>query len=253
MEKLVFEEFASCFGPWADRFRPFIESKEMYDIYEKLKSDARYPDGRQKEIIVPSSDNTFRSFSTCNPGNLKTIWYMMDPYAKRYKNKALQATGIAMDCSNSPDGKLQPSLEKFYEGIEDDLGIKVEYSPSLEYLQNQGVMLTNTDLTCKLNKTGSHSGLWEPFNKFFLEEVMYGFTGIIYVLAGKESHRMEKHINPLGNYIIKLEHPVSASYKNSKWNHNKVFSTINRIIKENNNETIYWNKKDWINNNQPPF
>jgi len=212
----------------------------MFNIYQKLKKDA------QREIIVPKSDSTFKAFATSNPDNIKTIWYMMDPYPKRYKNKIPQATGIAIDCSNTPDGTLQPSLEKFYEGMEDNLGYKVQRSPSLQYLQQQGVMMLNTDLTCKLNKTGSHEGLWEPFQKFFLEEIMGGYSGIIYVLAGKESSRVEKFINPLGNYIIKLEHPVAASYKHVMWKHNKVFTLINKILKENTGETIIWNEKEII-------
>ena len=61
----------------------------------------------------------------------------------------------------------KPSLELFYKGIENDLDMKVDKSPSLLYLQDQGVMMLNTDLTCKLNKTASHKKLWEPFQKFF--------------------------------------------------------------------------------------
>lgn len=177
----------------------------------------------------------------------------MDPYAKRYRNRENQAVGIAMSCDNSPDGKLQPSLEKFYEGMEADLKTTVEYNKSLEYLCNQGVMMTNTDLTCKLNKTGSHERLWEPFQKFFLQEIMGHYTGIVYVLSGKASHRMERYITPVGNYILKIEHPVAASYKNTLWDCQKVFTKTNRILQENKGEKILWNRKDWEAENQPPF
>lgn len=245
--KLNYDDFCGMFGLWGELFMPFIESEEMYDIYQKLKEDAK------KEIIVPDSDNVFRAFSCTDPKDIKSIWYMMDPYPKRYRNRAFQATGIAMDCSNAPDGKLQPSLEKFYEGIEKDLGKRVEWSPNLEYLLHQGVMLTNTDLTCKLNKSGSHRKLWEPFQKYFLEEVMGSYSGIIYVLAGKESHRMEKFIMPVGNYIFKIDHPVTASYSNTDWDCKNVFTKINRLLRENNNEHIWWDKRDWEENNEPPF
>lgn len=247
MEILSFEEFAPLFGPWADLFRPFIESKAMFDIYARLKSDA------QKEIIVPKSENVFRTFATSHPDNVKSIWYLMDPYPKRYKTRVPHATGIAMDCSNSPDGKMQPSLEKFYDGLSKDIGKEVERSLSLEYLNNQGVMMLNTDLTCKLAKTGSHDKVWEPFQKFFLEEIMGQKTGIIYVLAGKNSHRMEKFITPIGNYILKVDHPVTASYKNTDWDTKNVFSLTNKILKENKGKTIFWDKKEWDYENEPPF
>lgn len=242
-----FNEFAPLFGSWADRFKPFIESQEMFNIYQRLKADS------QKEKVVPSSENVFRAFQTSSPNNLRVIIYAMDPYAKRYKNKAYQATGIALDNSNSPDGELQPSLELFYKGIENDLDIKVDRSISLQYLQDQGVMFLNTDLTCKLNKTGSHKKLWEPFQKFFLEEIMFGITGIIYILAGDESKRMERYINPLGNYIFKVEHPVAASYSNREWNHQNIFKKINKILKENNNFSIEWDNKKYQELLKPPF
>lgn len=250
---LNYEEFAGKFGAWADRFKPFIESKEMYDIFQKLKEDAWTPEGKRKELICPDSSNTFRAFATTVPDNIRTIWYLMDPYPRRYKGGIMQATGIAMDCSNSPDGKIQPSLEKFYASMGKDIGKKVLESNDLTYLHDQGVMLLNTDLTCKLNKTGSHEKLWEPFQKFFLEEIMGCFTGIVYVLAGKASHRMEKFINPLGNYIFKIEHPAAASHGDRDWDCQKIFTKTNKIIEQNIGKefTIKWDKKDW--DEEPPF
>lgn len=246
-KKLSFESFAPLFGEWADRFKPFIESENMFDIYKKLKEDSKI------EKIVPNSENTFRAFLTCSPKNIKVIFYMMDPYPKRYKDKTYQATGIALDNSNSPDGELQPSLDLFYKGIENDLNINIQKYPSLMYLQEQGVMFINTDLTCKLNKTSSHKKLWEPFQKFFLEEIMYSFTGIIYVLCGEESKRLEKYINPLGNYIFKIEHPVAASYSKREWNHQNIFRKINKILKENNNFSIEWDNKKYQEAIKIPF
>src|SRR5687768_16323127 len=193
--KLDYEEFRPLLGTWAEKFKSFIEGPEMYEIYQKLKND---PD-----IIVPKSDNVFRAFQECDWRNIKSIWYLMDPYPKRYKGGINRATGIAMDCSNSPDGNLQPSLEKFYDAMSKELGHKVVYSPKLDYLHHQGVMLLNTDLTCKLAKTGSHEGLWEPFQKFLLEEIMREIPGVVYVLAGKASHRMEKYISPFER-ILKI-------------------------------------------------
>lgn len=160
-----------------------------------------------------------------------------------------------MDCSNSPDGKMQPSLEKFYDTLSKDLGHKVDYNLSLEYLCNQGVMMTNTDLTCKLNKTSSHEKLWEPFQKFFLEEIMGAYTGIIYVLSGKASERMEKFINPLGNYIFKIEHPAAASHKNTDWDADNIFNKTNKLLKENLGPEfiIHWDKKEFDKSIESPF
>jgi uracil DNA glycosylase len=233
---MKYEEFEPLFGDWAPKFREFIEGQEMYDIYQKIKKDAL------KEYIVPTSDNVFKVFQKTNPNNIKNIWYLMDPYSKSYKNKEYQATGIALDCFNSPDDKLQPSLDIFYDGIDKNLNIKCKREKDLQYLLNQGVMLLNTDLTCKLNKTGSHAGLWEPFHKFFLEKVMYGTVGIPYVLSGNESKRLKKYINPLGNYIFEIEHPAAASRKQVDWNHKNIFSSINNLL----TNKIIWDYQEYI-------
>lgn len=245
--KLNYESFAPKFGNWAFKFKPFIEGKEMWDIYQKIKKD------RQYEIICPEHKNTFRAFSITEPWDVKVIFYLQDPYPRKYKDGSLQATGIAMDCTNSKTGYLQPSLEKWYETIDKELDIKVKRSPDLSYLLQQGIMLLNSEFTCKLNKTESHEGLWAPFQKFFLEEVMYGTTGIIYVLCGKSSHKLERYINPLGNYIFKIEHPSYAAKTGADWETGGIFTTINRLLKENNNEKIFWNKKDWEEYIDPPF
>lgn len=261
MEKLDFESFRGKFGEWADKFKPFIESKEMWDIMQKIKDDAFEErvdkDGNKfivrKEYIVPDSKDTFRAFATIRPCDLKVVFILMDPYPRRYKDGQYQATGIAMDCSNSPDGKIQPSLRFFYEAIERELGKKINRSNSLEYLHEQGVMMYNSDLTCKLNKTESHSGLWAPFQKFFLEEVMYGTTGIIYVLCGKSSQKLKRYINLLGNYVFELTHPSSAQYGAGEWDSKGIFKKINKILKENNDTVIHWDKAEWDEYKTPPF
>lgn len=255
-EKLDFESFKPKFGVWADKFKPFIESKAMWDIMQKVKQDAMKVYDKEKGVyigVVPKSSDTFRAFATTRPGDVKVIFILMDPYPRRYKDGSFQATGIAMDCSNSPDGKLQPSLEFFYDAMDRELSKKVERSKSLEYLHEQGVMMYNSDLTCKLGKTESHAGVWREFQKYFLGEVMYGTTGIIYVLCGDASHKLERFINPLGNYIFKLTHPSSAQYGSGVWDSKGIFMKINNILKDNNDFEIMWDKRDWDEFSTPPF
>ena len=263
-QKMKYDKFREKFDSWAEKFKPFIEGKEFWDIYQVLKADT------QKEMIVPKREETFRAFTECRAGDLRVLFYLQDPYTRLYKDGTPQACGIAMDCRNSPDGKLQPSLELWYDAIDrflEDEKYPEGYSridnprkclrtPNLGYLHEQGVMLLNTDLTCKKEKTGSHEGLWKPFQKYFLQEVMTSYTGIIYVLCGKSSHGMEKFINPLGNYIFKLEHPAAAAHRGDNiWRDQNIFSKINRILVDNYGKhyKIWWDKKDWEFYKDPPF
>lgn len=251
-EKMNFEEFSPLFGAWAERFKPFIESKEFYDIYQRVKSDA------QRERIFPSSDKVFRVFQMTKFEDIKVVMYLGDPYPRLYKGGIPQATGIPMDCGNSPDGKLQPSLENFYRAMDIEFNDTVRRSKTLEYLLEQGVLLMNTDLTVKINKSSSHEGVWAEFQKYFLQEVMFGTTGIIYVLLGDVSRALEKYINPLGNYILggkkdKIDHPVAASYHGGDWESKGLFTKINKILKVNNNEEIYWDRSVYEAVKELPF
>jgi uracil DNA glycosylase len=251
-EQLEFQSFKEKLGSWSDRFHPFIESRPMWDIMQRIKKDSL------EDVVVPKSSDLFRAFSTTPMNWTTVIFYLMDPYPRKYSNGTFQATGIAMDCSNSPDGKIQPSLLKWYDALSNSMDEKVNYSPSLEYLHEQGVMLLNTDLTCKLNKTASHEGLWEPFQQYLLEDILGSKKDIIYVLCGKASLRMKKYINPFCK-IFELSHPAAASYAGTDWDCQDIFNTINKIITENKIATgnrascIMWDKNEWDKYKKAPF
>ncbi len=249
-KKLDWEEFKGFFHKsWHNRIKKAIESDWMYDIYERLKSDSK------KERILPSSDNTFKSFEFTDFNKIKVVMVLLDPYPRLYKTGEEQATGIPMDCSNTPDGKLQPSLDLFYNAIEKSLSKKVLRDKSLKYLLDQGVFLINSELTVKKNKTGSHEGLWAPFHKYLFEEIFSGTNGIIYILAGKQNQKIEKYINSLGNYIWHIEHPAAAAHKNADWDFQDIFLQSNKIICSNNGPLykILWDKKDYDLKDELPF
>lgn len=251
--RMVYEDFAPLFGAWAEKFKPFIEGEEMFKIYQRIKADA------ERERIFPSFENVFKVFQLTKMEDIKVVIYLGDPYPRTYKGGIIpQATGIPMSCDNSPDGKLQPSLENFYNAMNAELETKVRRSKSLEYLLEQGVLLMNTDLTVKANKTGSHEGLWAPFQQYFLQEVMFGTTGIIYALLGDSSRAVEGYINPLGNYILggkkdKIDHPVAASYHGGEWDSKGLFTKINKILRSNKHGEIYWDRALLEAINELPF
>lgn len=247
-KKLDWDEFRPLFHQsWHTVMKKAVESEWMYDIYQKIKESAR------TERILPDSDNTFRSFEYCNLKDVKVVMILLDPYPRLYKDGTPQATGIPMDCSNSPDGKLQPSLDVFYDALDKSLGKKVERSKSLQYLLQQGVLLLNSELTVKKNKTGSMEGLWAPFHKFLYEQALYSYTGTVYILAGAASQKLEKYINPLGNYIFPVEHPAAAAHKSTDWDYKDIFNRTNKLLESNNGPLakIHWDKADWDSKSLP--
>lgn len=217
-----------------NKIKPFIESKECDKIYSHLKERSR-----KGVKIAPNSDLTWRLFKEIPLGEIKVIICGMDPYNKFIGGRSI-ADGISMSCSVTE--KLQPSLEKFYEGIENELhnGLNVNYykNPDLMYLVKQGVFLMNAALTVEKDKPGSHISLWEPFMKYFFENVV-GYTGIPVLFLGKEASKLERYVTPF-THIFHLSHPASASYNNGEWETEGVFKKINQIIYENNGYKVTW-------------
>lgn len=232
--KLNWESFAPLFGTWANRFKPFFDSGGFDPIYDKLKRDSL-----RGKRVAPLSSNVFRCFSETPIDNVKVVIVGMCPY-HTFLNGYPIADGLLMGCSVT--GRLQPSLTKFYEALEKDVGrglsLTMVKNPDVSYLAEQGVLLLNAALTVEAGKPGSHNDIWEPFMKFLFEEVLLT-TGIPVVLLGKEAQKIKRYIMPF-TWIFELSHPASASYNNIDWDSQGVFTSVDKIIKETNNNSIQW-------------
>lgn len=223
---------------WHAKMKPFIESEECDNIYKFLKTESQ----RGKKI-APSSSATFRCFKETPLNELKVVMIGMCPYHTFVSGEPV-ADGLLMGCSVT--NKLQPSLEKFYEGVEQELydGLNLRYTktPDVSYLAKQGVLMFNAALTTEMNKAGSHIQLWEPFTKYVLEEVISD-AGVPIVFLGKDAARYKKYTNPFA-WTFTLSHPASASYKQSDWDTEGVFGKVNKVLKDNNNYSIMWLYED---------
>lgn len=233
VQKLNWDKFKDKFHvSWHPYIKGIVESEEVYNIYQQLK--------KQKSkgfIIAPHYEDTFRSFEI-DLDRLKVVIMAMSPYPQ-VENGTYKANVIAIDCRNY--GGISPSLAKLYEGIEDDLydGMCLSCereNVSLQYLIDQGVMLTNTSLTCTKDSPDVHNGLWKPFWKQVFEKIFFQRTGLIFILMGKNAEQIGEYTNPVGHHILKCEHPVKSSYERRKMKHNNVFSQSNKLLEEMNGE-----------------
>jgi uracil DNA glycosylase len=237
-----FDKFKECFHEsWHNKIQPFIESEECDKIYAYLKKEVRR--GKQ---IAPLSSNIYRCFLETPLTDLKVIMVGMCPY-HTLRNGSPVADGLLMGCSST--GILQPSLEQFYGGVEIELynGLNLHYTknPDVSYLAKQGVLMFNAALSTEINKAGSHTSLWEPFVKYFFEDVV-GTEGAPIILLGKEASKCKKYIQPF-KWVFEISHPASASYKGLEWDTEGTFGKVNKILKDNNNHSITWLDEE------PPF
>jgi uracil-DNA glycosylase len=230
-----FEKFKESFHEsWHNKMQPFIESEECDAIYKFLKAESQ----RGKKI-APLSSNVYRCFAETPLDDVKVIMLGMCPY-HTLKSGNPVADGLLMGCRNTME--LQPSLKQFYDAIETELyeglTLNAYKDPDVTHLAKKGVLMLNAALTTEINKAGSHIELWEPFTKYLFEHVLT-HSGAPVVFLGKEAAKYEKYANPF-TWSFKLSHPASASYKNTQWDTEGVFTKVNKILKENNNFTIEW-------------
>ncbi len=236
------EKFRPLLGElWFPYFKEFIASSKMDAIYSFLKAES------SKGIkICPESGDVFNVFKEVNPKELKIVLIGQNPYHQLVKGVPI-ASGIAFDCRRT--GKLQPSLQYFYDEVErkmyeEGMCIECMKNPDLSYLGRQGVMMMNADLTVQANKADSHLGIWEEFQKFFIQQVINAyFPGMIFILAGRQAQRLEKYIDTKRNYIFKCSHPASAAHRGDlQWNAGTMFQDVGKLIIDNYGhlERIFW-------------
>ena len=229
------ESFKHRFHPsWHARMKPFIESKECDDIYAFLKSEAK----RGKKI-APSSDNVWRCFLETPMNEIKAVLVGMCPY-HTFKNDVAVADGLLMGCSITE--QVQPTLQQFYRGIEKDvydgLNLNMNENPDVSFLAHQGVLMLNSALTTEKDKAGSHIEIWQPFMKFLFENIINDL-GVPIIFLGKDAARCKKYTGIFA-HVFELSHPASASYKGTDWDTEGTFKKVNKIIWENNGDTLVW-------------
>jgi uracil-DNA glycosylase len=236
---MLWDKFKDHFHEsWHDVMRPFIESEECDAIYEHLKTESR----RGKKI-APLSSVTYKCFKVTPLNEMKVVVLGMCPYHTQLNGLPV-ADGLLMGCSVTD--KLQPSLEQFYNAVEKDcykgLNLKYKKTPNVEYLAEQGVLMLNAALTTEINKAGSHLKIWEPFIKYVFENAIAP-SRVPVVFLGKEASKFKRYMPPL-TWSFELSHPASASYKNTDWDSEGVFTKVNRVLLDEKKTQIYWLDED---------
>ena len=233
---MEFESFKNLIHEsWWGKLKPFIESESCDKIYAYLKKESK-----RGKINCPLASNVWKAFLLTPYDDVKCILIGMSPYHTLYKGAPI-ADGILMSCSIT--GRLQPSLDKFYQGMFDELGLDAKTTPrepDLSFLASQGVLMLNTSLTCEAMKPGSHNIIWTDFMKYLFEEVLLT-TGIPVVFLGKESTKVERYLSPF-TWVIKVAHPAAASYSGGDWQSEGLFTQVNKILQGNNGTEIQWYK-----------
>lgn len=211
------------FGSWVK----CIDKDESFKIIKLLSMDSNY---------TPSLMKVFNAFKACPYSKFRVLFLGQDPYPQEGV-----ATGLAF--ANSSDTQtLSPSLNIIKSSLE-CLEIphkNIIFAPSLEEWAEQGVLLLNASLTCKINKPGSHQLLWRIWMVHTLTRIGEYNTGLVCVLFGNAAQEYEKYLGP-NQHIIKVEHPAYLARTNQMLDPT-IWTRINDILYKQNGETIKWYK-----------
>lgn len=238
-------KLAAQLGDWKCLY-PFFEGPEWVALKNAIKPDI--------EKVSPVIDKWFRAYTACQYKDLKVVFMGLCPYhtVDTY-TKALVADGLAF--STVQKHNTPPSLFKVYKGIEADLynGINLEMERHLEldFLANQGVLLTNVALTTILGTAAYHTKVWEPFTKFLINTLNKNNKDLIFVGFGVPACKTLQQVDQSIHTVIELEHPAASAYESRDWKHEKVFSRINDILRSQNKTEILWDK--YLVNMEVPF
>jgi uracil-DNA glycosylase len=213
------------FGDWSK----VVDLHEADRIIRKLSAS--------NHVICPQLKDIFRAFTLCPLNSLRAVLIGQDPYPQRGI-----ATGLAFANSpDTPDTKLSPSLEILKESVINYTipHRTINFDPSLEKWEAQGVLLLNSALSCELGRVGSHTLLWRPFMKSLLTNLSKYRTGIVYLLMGTQAQTLEPYINRQFNYVVRIRHPSWYARQKQRMP-SDIWQEINSILIGQNGYGIEW-------------
>ena len=186
-------------------------------------------------IICPQLKDIFKAFTLCSLNNLRVVVIGQDPYPQRGV-----ATGLAF--ANSSDTiQLSPSLEILKESVINYTipHRTINFDPSLEKWEAQGVLLLNSALSCELGRVGSHTLMWRPFMKSLLTNLSCYHTGLVYLLMGTQAQTLEPYINKQFNHVVRIRHPSWYARQKQRMP-SDIWQEINSILIGQNGYGIEW-------------
>ena len=221
------------FGDWSK----VVDLTEADKIIRKLSAS--------KTVICPQLKDIFKAFRLCPLNSLRVVLLGLDPYNNIKGGKPV-ATGIAFaNTSDTQEKDYSPSLEVLRESVINYTvpHRTVNFDPSLEKWEEQGVLLLNSALSCEVGRVGSHTLLWRPFIKSLLINLSKYHTGIVYVLMGTVAQSFEPYINKQFNHVIRIRHPSWYARQRQRMP-SDIWEEINSILIGLNGSGIEWYKED---------
>ncbi len=210
---------------WAE----ILEAEFQKDYYKKL--DQFIQKEYQEKVIFPIKEEIFNAFKLCSFSNAKVIILGQDPY-----HNINQAHGLAFSVLKG--NKVPPSLKNIYKELFSDLGIVAPDHGELTKWAEEGILLLNTILTVEQHKPLAHRKKgWEIFTDSIIGHLNKDNRPKVFVLWGNNAIAKKPLITNNNHLILTSSHPSPFSARYTFFG-SKVFSKINKFLRETNQDEI---------------
>lgn len=238
--KFTIYEMVKTFVPegWETLFKDADE--ELYNVSNLIEEEIA-----KGYRIVPDKEKILRIFYEMDPRNVKVCIIGMDPYPSLQKNGSGKPIAQGLSFSVHKDDEIPGSLMNiFKEIIQEYPDTPKERLPKngdlIEWV-NQGVMLLNVCLTCRLGESNSHARfrIWHPLLDKFFRFIAGINKQLIFVMWGNDAKKMETDISKYFKNMLMGGHPSPlAAYRGFfGCGH---FRKINEMLKVQGKGEIKW-------------
>jgi len=207
---------------------------ELKQISELLETD------EQRSMIVPLKKNLFRALEILPMSKVRVIIWGQDPYHQLLSHGEPRAVGLSFSVSRQDE--VPRSLVNIYREISDNISeFVIPKHGDLTSWSQQGVLLLNSSLTCRVNDPNSHAkyGIWLPFIVRLIRGIEQVRPNCIHLLWGKEALKIKQHISER-SIVLTASHPSPLSAERGFFGC-RHFINVNEILKGFGEAPINWN------------
>ncbi len=189
------------------------------EIEEKIANQKYLPDHR---LVMRALSYDFN--------DAKVLILGQDPYPN-----PIYPTGLAFSVPSDTQ-KMPASLRNIFNELNTDMKVKSSGSGDLTPWADQGVVLLNRTLTCRLNESNSHVELgWRAFTERCVE--LLAKAGVVAILWGNSAQECSKYFS--AEQLITSPHPSPLSAHRGFFG-SKPFSRANTALIAAGKATIDW-------------
>ena len=207
---------------------------ELKQISELLETD------EQRSMIVPLKKNLFRALEILPMSKVRVIIWGQDPYHQLLSHGEPRAVGLSFSVSRQDE--VPRSLVNIYREISDNISeFVIPKHGDLTSWSQQGVLLLNSSLTCRVNDPNSHAkyGIWLPFIVRLIRGIEQVRPNCVHLLWGKEALKIKQHISER-SIVLTASHPSPLSAERGFFGC-RHFINVNEILKAFGEAPINWN------------